>query len=247
MAAVRNKGSGLEWFVRRGSAVRGPFTSARVRHFVLEGKLELDDEVSPDKLSWDRIGRVAEVVPLQMRSGEPGLPTADEVDAAGKSGAGRSIAIALLVVLVLTLGVYFAGQPEETEERDCAAPPVPGLFLEACQLSGVDLRGADLKGARMANAVLAGSILSEADLSDADARYADLSGADLSYAKLNGISLKGANLRGADLTNTDLRGADLSFADLGGAQVGGARFDDAALNGAIWIDGRACASPACPR
>jgi len=247
MAAVRNKGSGLEWFVRRGSAVRGPFSSARVRHFVLEGKLELDDEVSPDKAAWQRLGSVAEVVPLQMRTGEPPLSGGDAGHEEAKSGAGRPIAIALAVIVILTLAVYFAGQPEPGDVRDCAAPPAPGLFLEACHLSGVDLRGADLKGARLANTVLSGSILAEADLSDADARYADLSGADLSYARLNGVVFKGANLRSTDLTNADLRGADLSFADLGGAQVGGARFDGATLNGTIWTDGRACDQASCPR
>ena len=39
----------------------------QVRHFVLEGKLTLEDEVSADRAIWQSIGSVDEVVPLQMR------------------------------------------------------------------------------------------------------------------------------------------------------------------------------------
>ena len=44
MSATQSNSGGPEWFVRRGDAVRGPFSSLRVRQFVLEGKLEVDDE-----------------------------------------------------------------------------------------------------------------------------------------------------------------------------------------------------------
>lgn len=247
MAAVKKKGSGLEWFVRRGQSVRGPFSSTRVRHFVLEGKLELDDEVSADRQNWQRLGAVDEVVPLQMRSEAGGLENQNAVEKTGNGGAVRGILVASLVIVALTLGVYFAGSPQTDVERDCATPPGPGVHLEGCRLSGIDMAQANLQGARLANAVLSGARLSGADLSESDARYVDFTGADLSYARFHHASLKGANLRLVDATNADFRGADMSFADLGGAQLGGAEFEGANLEGAIWVDGRTCDASNCPR
>jgi hypothetical protein len=247
MSAGRNKGSGLTWFIRRGSTVRGPFSSTRVRHFVLEGKLDLDDEVSRDRNAWQRLGSVDEVVPLQLRDQGHDLVVGTADGASGGRGAVRAIIVVSVIIIVLTLAVYFAGRPVPEAARDCAADPAPGGFLEGCRLSGKDISGANLGGARLANADLGMARLSGADLSQADARYADLGGADLSYARLQAAVLKGANLRLADLTNADLRGADLSFADLGGARVGGAQFGDANLQGAIWVDGRPCGVDDCPR
>jgi hypothetical protein len=246
MSANKAKGSGLEWFVRRGSTVRGPFSSMRVRHFVLEGKLELDDEVSPDRQAWRRLGGVAEVVPLQMRDEEGGLDAPDE-DKAGTGGAWRTILIVCLVICTLTITVYLVGEQAETSQVDCAARPSPGAKFDGCQLTAVDWRSASLSGATFTNAVLVDVLLTEAELVEADLSYVDLGGADLSYARLEKAVLKGANLRLADLTNADLRGADLSFADLSRARIGGARLDNARLDGTIWVDGRRCDATSCPR
>jgi hypothetical protein len=248
MSASRAKGSGLEWFVRQGSGVRGPFSSARVRHLVLEGRLQLEDEVSTDGTAWHSLGSVDEVVPLQMRSDDSELALQQDVLRVGnRRRASRAIVVTSSLLVILVLAVSLAGRQGPQEERDCAAPPVPGVMLEGCQLSGARMTAAALAGARLANASLAGAQLAESDLRDADLRYVDLSRADLSYAKLSGANLKGANLRLADLTNADLSGADLSFADLGGARTGGALFDRASLAGAIWTEGKRCASAECPR
>lgn len=248
MSGSRTKGSGLEWFVRRAGTVRGPFSSTRVRHFVLEGELELEDEVSADRQQWRRIGQVAEVVPLQMRTSEDGLLAGHNAERKDdRARAARAITVAMLVIVGLTAAVYFAGGQETAGERDCTVEPGPGVFLEGCRLDGAQWAAASLAGARLANASLAGARLSESDLSDADLRYVNLANTDMSYAKLSHANLKGANLRLADLTNADLSGADLSFADLGGARLGGARFTGSRLEGAIWSDGRECGSAGCPR
>lgn len=246
MSSVKGKGSGLEWFIRRGSAVRGPFSSARVRHFVLEGKLGLDDEVSADRSDWRRLGSVAEVVPLQMRAHDPAIDAVDD-ESKGRGGAMRTILIVSLLVIGFTVVVYLVGESGDVPVVDCTLDPRPGAAFDGCRLNGIDWRSAELAGATLANAVLADAVLSEADLSNADMRYVDLSGADLSYVRIDGANLKGANLQLADLTNADFRRADLSFADLSRSRIGGARFDGAALNGAIWIDGRRCNLDDCPR
>jgi len=248
MSETRTKGSGLEWFVRRGAAVRGPVSSTKVRHFVLEEKLGLDDEVSADRKEWQRLGSVPEVVPLQMRADDSELAAEQEAERKGdRTRATRAMIVTLLVIVGLTAVVSLVGQPPVESERDCAADPVPGVFLEGCRLAGAQMTGASLIGAHLANASLRGAKLSESDLTDADLRYADLGGADMSYAKLSAADLKGANLRLADLTNAVLDGADLSYADLGGARLGGASLRRVELEGAIWTDGRRCGASDCPR
>jgi hypothetical protein len=249
MSSDRKKGSGLEWFIRRGSVVRGPFSSARVRHFVLEDKLVLDDEVSADRHEWQPLGSVPEVIPLQMRSDNSDYVA--EQDAERKDERARSIraiVVTVLVIVGLTVSVSLLGPQKIEVQRDCTATPVPGVYLEGCRLEGIEMSGLDLAGAHLANTLLSGGNLSGSDLSDADLRYADLSGADLSYTRLASANLKGADLRRADLTNAVLDGADLSYADLGGARLGGSSFSATLLDNTIWADGRPCTKPAdCPR
>lgn len=240
--------SGLDWFVRHRGVVRGPCSSARIRQLVLAGELDVDDEVSRDRVAWRWLGGVPEVIPLQMRPEGVGLY--DESDAerrADRLTAMRTIAVVVLLLAALTSGVLWVGTNRVTDLRDCASAPAPGVLLEGCQLAGMRWRGASLSGARMAGVVLSGARLAESDLTDADLRYADLTGADLAYARLAGANLKGAGLRLADLTNADLSLADLSFADLSGARLGGARLQGALFGGAIWTDGRGCGAEDCPR
>lgn len=242
------KGVGLEWFVRQGSVLRGPYSSGRVRQLVLDGSLAIDDEVSPDKIRWRRLGGVPEVVPRQLRMDDAHWAAEQTAQRGGEqAGALRATLIVALVLVTLTVGVSLIRPSEPVLAADCAAPPAPGVLFEGCRLSGADMTGASLARARMANAVLDAATMTEAHLIHADLRYVSLAGADLSYARLDGADLKGANLRSADLTNTDLSGADLSFADLSGARLGGARLDRALLEGAIWRDGRPCKLADCPR
>lgn len=248
MSAHRSKGSGLEWYVRRGGTVRGPFSSAKVRHYVLEGRLEVSDEVSADRQSWSKLGSVAEVVPLQMRSTDDGLH--DEHDGQRRRDrrqALRAITVSVVLIGALVSVVLLVGSGQEQPQRDCAVAPQAGVFLEGCDLSHAALESAELQGARLANSKLRNAKLSTADLREADMRYADLAAADLSYARLSSVVLLGASLRRADLTNADLRAADLSFADLSGARLGGARLEGAVFEGAIWLDGARCGKSDCPR
>lgn len=248
MTTQKTKGSGLTWFIRRGATVRGPFSSTRIRHFVLEGKLNLDDQVSADRGEWLRLGQVDEVIPLQMRDHEETLGALDDSERRrDRSRAMRSIAIVSVVIVALVGVIVLKGNGSPGRVVDCAADPAAGVVLEGCDLSGSRMISVKLPGARLANTKWAGAVLSESDLSNSDLRYADLSGADLSYAQLGKSVLKGANLRGADLTNANLAAADLGFADLSGAQIGGAIFEQAQLTGTIWTDGKRCEAGNCPR
>ena len=242
------KGSGLAWFVRRGGAVRGPFSSAKVRHYVLEGRLGIEDEVSGDRVDWRPLGSVDEVVPLQMRTADDGLGAAHRAQQRReRRRAIRTLLVVTGLAMLLVVGVLLSGGDRDDGMRDCAVAPAASVLLEGCDLSRAKWEGAKLSAARLANSRLTAASLSTADLSHADLRYADLSVADLSYADLQSAVLLGATLRYADLTNADLSNADLSFADLSGAKLGGARLEGTKLNGAIWADGLRCGDSVCTR
>ena len=55
------------WYTRHAGEVSGPFPIGMVRRFILLGRLQGSDEVSPDKEYWRRIKDVPEVIPEEMR------------------------------------------------------------------------------------------------------------------------------------------------------------------------------------
>ena len=244
MGEPANEDPAPTWFVRRGGQVRGPLSSGRVRHFVLEGRLQLTDEVSRDRVDWRSLGQVTEVIPLQFRRG-------DSVDSEAiaaqhrreRGGAMRGIAAAVVVVALGVAAVLWYGERRAEPVVDCAAAARPGVDWRNCHLQGLRAPSVDLARANLANVTLSMAVLNDARLSGADLSYADLSSAGLSYAALDKARLLGADLRGVDLTHADLRHADLGYADLTGALLGGADFTGARLDGAIWTDGRKCAVP----
>lgn len=231
-----------QWFIRRGAQVRGPFASGRIRRFLLEGQLTLEDEVSRDKVNWALITRVPEVVPRQFRyddSGDEAAREAQEKQDRFKATVTMLLAVAFFVLaLALTL---LLGDGSREGAADCDAEPAPGVYWQNCRKEGLVAPAAQMGGAHLSNARLMMARLAGVDLRQADMRFVDLTQSDLAYAKLQGVDLTGSNLRGTDLSNADLSGADLSFADLSDAKLEGAVLDGARLRGAIWMDGRRCA------
>ena len=231
------------WYVRHGAQVRGPLTSAKVRREVLDGRLDLSDGVSRDRLSWAPLAEVAEVVPLQLR--RDGENDAAAVTAQAQSDRRRALgatwSAAALVLTAVAATLWLGSGVRDTAGANCVAAPVAGVNWSNCRLDGLQHPSAVLVGADLKNASLINARLNDADLAGADLAYVNLTGAQLSYARLQGVRLLGANLRGADLTHAEFTDADLSHADLTGAQTGGSQWQGARLGGAIWVDGRRCA------
>jgi len=225
------------WYLRRQGHQVGPFTSGVVRRLLLQGQATLDDEVSEDCETWQRVDAVPEVVPPELR---PGALVAD-VTPVHSSPPWLSIALFMVVVGgAIGFGFWWGGDDPRIGP-DCHAPPAPGIDWHNCRLSALKAPSADLRGANMQNADLAEAALAGADLSGARLDYAILHQADLGYALLRNARLRGADLRGTDLGNADLSGADLGFADLTGARVAGANLTGAHLDNAIWMDRKTCA------
>jgi hypothetical protein len=153
------------------------------------------------------------------------------------------LAYMVLAGVVLALVIYFVGYrpAAPSGERNCNAPPAPGVNWSSCRLSGQMLNREDLSRARLDSAQLRRVHLQGTILTGADLRYADLEGSLLQQADLRAATLTGAVLRGATLERADLRGADLRFANFVNANLDGARLGEARLDKAIWTNGRICA------
>jgi hypothetical protein len=238
------------WFVKRDGLVLGPLASARVRHLLLDGELELGDQISPDKHTWKAIGDLPNVVPLQLRAqagdreAQAKIAERERVRAKDNEEENRfplrTLVISLTIIAIfITLSVWY-GMPKESESSLCDAPPAPGVIWRNCRFGDLDLGDASLAGANLNSTVLRGANLKATDLRRADIRYADLSYADLRHTQLQAAVLVGANLQFADLGGADLSQADLRFADLSNSRIDDARLQGARLQGALWLNGRSC-------
>lgn len=239
------------WYLRIEHIVQGPYSSARVRQLLHNGDAHLLDEISADRVSWQQLREVPEVVPVNLRA-ELGDHAAERLIQARRQSApsmlamqtrGFPAAASLLVSLVLVgaLGItIWQGMPGQVDEPNCADSAAPGVNWRNCVLLDLDVGAASLAGANMNSAILRHAKLTATNLVESDLRYADLRGADLSYAQLNLALVQGANLRDCDLSQADLTAADLRHTDLTGSRLTGANLTAARLGGAIWIDGRTC-------
>jgi hypothetical protein len=238
------------WFVRHDDLIMGPLTSARIRHLLLDGELELQDHISADKHGWQAISQVPSVVPLQMRAAEGDSEAQAKVaarevaDARDIEKENRFPLLAITISLLVTGAVIFYslryGMPEKIEESVCDAPPAPRVNWRNCLINDLDVGAASLAGANLNSAVLRRAKLSATDLTKADLRYANLSQADLRHARMHGAAMVGINLQFADLRGADLSYADLRFADLSKSKIDDAILENARLDSALWVDGRSC-------
>jgi hypothetical protein len=238
------------WFVRHDDLEVGPLTSARIRHLLLEGELELADQISPDKRNWQAISQIPGVVPLQLRAevGDKAAQAKVAARAAANAKDARqenrfpllALTISLLIVGIVIFFSLWQGMPERVDEPVCHAPPSPGVNWRNCLIETLDVGSASLSGANLNSAVLRHAKLSATDLSHADLSYANLSHADLRHAKMRSAAMVGVNLRFADLRGADLTHADLRFADLSNSRIDDIRLQNTRLDNALWVDGRSC-------
>lgn len=237
--------SGIQWFVRRGKAVRGPFPSIVIRRLISTERIVLTDEVSLDREVWRPVGLVHEVLPPNLRqAGDEAGPHEGLPQPFGDKAPFPLVPLLVsIIVVVSVVGLFLVfDQRDAGTPPDCAAKPAPGVNWGSCRLAALAAEQQDLSGLRAANADLRQARLAGAKLRGAQLQYADLSGADLSNTDLGGAGLKGATLRNADLSYADLSGADLSYADLSSANLGHAKWDKALLDHAIWPGNKRCAT-----
>jgi hypothetical protein len=238
------------WFTKHEGLVSGPVTEVRIRQLLLEGALELTDEISLDRKSWQQIITLPSVVPLQLRaqSGDKEaiakIEAREQVRVKDRARIRRlpvmPLMVTLLVVGLALLVSLLIGMPEPEGTPQCDHPPAAGVNWRNCLLLGVDVGSASLAGANLNSAVLRQGRFSATNLNAADLSYADLRQADFRYAQLRHAIVIGANLQRTDFRDADLQGSDLRFADLTGSRIDGVVWEGVRLDGAIWVDGRSC-------
>jgi hypothetical protein len=54
------------WYARRNGTVRGPFTDERIARYILLGRIRLNDELSPDRVSWQPARDYPELFPVEL-------------------------------------------------------------------------------------------------------------------------------------------------------------------------------------
>lgn len=232
------------WYIKRseGEKVYGPFAAARVRNYLMEGKIDLRDQVSKNKKDWRYLMQQPEVVPLQMRDPEKFADTeySDDLDP-GKKG---SLWLPILLVVIIVgggIGAATMFKPESKKQQtDCSAAPAAGINWNSCNKRGLVAENVNLDNLSATNVKMEEAKLSGSSFKGANLRYAKLDKSGLNYADLSSAILKGASLRGADLSNAILNKADLRYADLSETRLGGVQLKSARLDGAIWNNDKPC-------
>ncbi len=241
------------WYVRRDYTVLGPFPTATVHDFVIIGRLQLDDDVSPDSRQWRTLSEVEELVPSLLREPESeererrlleARMRADERlrDRRGnlkpasddrRSGAERR---GEEPPELLTYRELRRRVSDGYLEHHSSFWPMVLLAILLLLLLGAGfyfylVRGTQVaaRGPDCSLAAAPGVNWSNCGKESARLARVDLRGARLTSTRLAGASLQQADLRAADAAYADFSGATLRRADLRGGRFLGAAFRNSDL------------------
>ena len=252
------------WYIKRGSAISGPFPEPLVASYLLLGRLREDDTLSLNRLDWAPPSAIPELQEAAARMGAGGGASDDPEWREERHHA----ALRWLDDRKSPDPRGHMPQAEDADNRRsgrerrrngesdaakhyrlCRArfeswmrrPRVwqmrwiAGLGLALLGLALVALLAPVAKPLRVELRMSAAAC---GDPPAPGVRWSrcNKDGLLLLGADLHGAELLGASLRAANLRYADLTSANLSQADLAGADITGAR-----LANAIWPDGRVCA------
>ncbi|MES9862795.1 MAG: pentapeptide repeat-containing protein, partial [Candidatus Thiodiazotropha sp. 4PDIVS1] len=147
------------WFTKHDGLVSGPVTASRIRQLLLDGALDLSDQISLDQQEWQQILQVPSVVPLQLRADSGDKDAIARIEARAqtrnkeRARIGR-VPVLPLTVLTVVLGAallisLLIGMPDQIDTPQCDQPPAPGINWRNCLLVGIDVGSASLAGANM--------------------------------------------------------------------------------------------------
>ncbi len=235
------------WYTRRNGVVRGPFPAPMISSFILLGRVTDADELSRDKIHWQALARLPELIPEVMRhvvteEDQQRLLIArmhaDERLAEGRRQA-QDPALA---------------QDKRRVERRAAEPSRFRIHRSRREQLARPME-APMRHPVLAPLLLGGAILlimglffylrppAPAGASAPDClapatpgvnwSYCHLEGAQMARAQLTGANLSNASLVGAGLQGAHLATGDLSYANLGAANLRAADLRAANLKGAV--------------
>lgn len=242
------------WYLKRGKEVRGPFPDQVITQYLLLGRIDTNDMVSLDKLAWQRIGDLEELLPqpmpnddahsLQVKdwtterleasrrwADERGIP--DRRESAAESGGETR--------------ERRRGDRRKTEEDAAVLALRQDHVRQQRLLAG---RKEKLAGAAVLLALLIAGVFvatqvfspvhplkvnigSPEPTCDRPGKpHVNWSGCDKSGTWLKGLDLSSANLGGAHFNSAELSKANLAYADLTRADLSYANLAGANLQGA---------------
>lgn len=239
------------WYVRRGQVVKGPFPSAQITRFVALGRVRPDDDLSRDKVRWQRLDSLPQLIPELLRNGQrEGLEALrrreDERQPGDRRQRGPDPSPEIMERRRKT--DRRRPEPEEAVKRRqskgrfiaelrkrSARNYVPlwigtALTIVLILVFGVLAVPPPVESVPDCNAPAAPSVnWNNCRMENLKAGRVDLTGAHIRNARLREAELLGARLHGADLAYTELVEANLSYADLAGADLKGANLQRADL------------------
>ena len=242
------------WYTRRSGVVRGPFPSPMIASFILLGRITDADELSTDKLHWQKLKQLPELIPEVMRNvvteeDEQRLQLArmhaDERLAEGRrKGSGPAVAQpgsaggqdkrrgdrrspeSDRFRLHRSRRALLARPTEEPLRHPVLAPLLLGGII-------VLLLGIFFFMRSPAPALSGAPDCAAPATPGVNWSYCHLEGAVVARAQLAGANMSNAFLVGANLQGAHLATSDLSYANLGAASLRAADLRAANMKGAV--------------
>lgn len=233
------------WYVRRGDKMAGPFPSQVITNHALLGRLKLTDEVSTDRLVWQSLADVRELLPHELLevhaedNPEQRQWREERLKAARRWADERTHEERRTEELT--------ERPEDrrqtNESSDVLALPhhhpapaeAPGKrsYLGVAILVVVGLAaGLGLFYFQPVNPVKVGVIPAQPQCQQAPSPRVNWNGCDKQEMRLRGVDLSASDLTYANFYHADLSGSRLSRAKLVGSNLGGALLNDVDLSNA---------------
>lgn len=234
------------WYVKSKEKVQGPFPSGAIRRSLLLGRFEPNDQVSVDKVSWNRVTNTPEVMPPEMRhalnDGDPELLAARlrEDQRCGldrrKSREGRSPDVERRQTEPALIERHREAKRALRQLGWEKETPLAGIVVVALVTLlaigyGLYLGGPErITDPDCASRPVPGVDWHNCRLDHLVADSVDLEGANLGNASFRSSRFAGARFNGADIRYTDLSDSDLSHAELISVNMKGTRLRNTDLS-----------------
>lgn len=242
---MTSKLSGLDqqWYIRRGTVIRGPFTQEKVTHFLLHGQIKIDDEFSLDQQQWQIAVHLPELLSLALfEQGEHVLLQQQATDKQDWNAQRKALKEEIpqqlneqtkgdgLVELESLTSDAVEGSVAENIERLKKGRQVsrPLVGLVAFSLLSVMIIMIYLKQPEPELVAIDCSVAASPRV---NWNNCQMEAVLLSGENLAGATMQNMNLMRADLTGSQLSGADLSFSNLSASALSGADLRQAVLVG----------------
>lgn len=241
------------WYCRIDGESFGPLSLAQILHYIILKKIDQDDEVGNDGVTWQPLKQAKMLDPqsvlrleglisdqertyleatlswseLYQAEAEEIDETVDKFSEVRRRAVSKSNPLigyfVIAALIVLVVGASLIIPKSDIEI-------VPNCT--SAPAANINWSNCRFEKAIFSNSDLQGATLRNAFMAGANLQASNLSNADMAYTNLNQTNLKGARMDGADLRGANLRQADLRRASLIEADLSFSDLTEANLAGA---------------